>query len=483
MPDVHDAEVSIVAFSSPSWASQDRIEGWVYGGDTVRAEAKLPAGANATYEWFEEIDEKLVATGVGTPEYATTLTSNRLVVRVRATGPGDAASEQFGVTWVNRAIAKTGIYKFENKPVVGERLYWSVATPEGLPLAPYRIETWITDDQGNSVAHSRPEGRNRFSTLVASDWATKTIKVWAHGAYDESNQYFGFKGRATGSGILVPEGTPKQGKVNLPSTMRVGDRFKASLGTGWAEAYVDPQVRITIDGVTHWGGSNLEWDLYARDLGKRHAVEISVYNEADRRTEIVAKRTYTVALGAIANQKLYIGSEGKTHTASAKVGTRLHASPQGGQFMVGEKQRFQWLRNGKAIVGATRSTYVPVGADFGKRISYRATTSAPGYTAKTQTSIYGTKITAARGKAGKVSVSGTKRPGKVLKAKTTVWASGAKLDYQWMRNGKKIKGATKPSYKLSRKDASKRISVKVTSKRLGYTTVSKTSASTRIARR
>jgi hypothetical protein len=50
------------------------------------------------------------------------------------------------------------------------------------------------------------------------------------------------------------------------------------------------------------------------------------------------------------------------------------------------------------------------------------------------------------------------------------------------RDGKTIKGATKSSYKLVKADAGKKISVKVTGTKTGYTTVSKTSSKVTVAK-
>ncbi len=54
-----------------------------------------------------------------------------------------------------------------------------------------------------------------------------------------------------------------------------------------------------------------------------------------------------------------------------------------------------------------------------------------------------------------------------------------KLSYQWLRNGKAIKGATKSTYKLAKSDKRKKITVKVTGKRAGYTTKSVVSKATK----
>lgn len=68
-----------------------------------------------------------------------------------------------------------------------------------------------------------------------------------------------------------------------------------------------------------------------------------------------------------------------------------------------------------------------------------------------------------------------------LTAKAGTWKPGTvKLSYQWLRSSKAIKGATKSTYTVTKADAGKKITVKVTGKRSGYTTASKTSKSVTI---
>ena len=52
------------------------------------------------------------------------------------------------------------------------------------------------------------------------------------------------------------------------------------------------------------------------------------------------------------------------------------------------------------------------------------------------------------------------------------------LGYQWLRNGVAISGATGSTYKLTATDKGKRITVRVTGTKTGYTTLVKTSAAT-----
>jgi len=75
-------------------------------------------------------------------------------------------------------------------------------------------------------------------------------------------------------------------------------------------------------------------------------------------------------------------------------------------------------------------------------------------------------------------ITGTRAVGSTLKV-TTGWKPAVKsAKYQWYRSGKAIPKATKATYKLTKSDAGKKIRVKVTGARPGYTSVAKYSAYT-----
>jgi hypothetical protein len=57
------------------------------------------------------------------------------------------------------------------------------------------------------------------------------------------------------------------------------------------------------------------------------------------------------------------------------------------------------------------------------------------------------------------------------------------LTYQWFRSGVTITWANLPSYKLTASGIAKTIAVRVTGKKAGFTTISKTSAPTTAVRR
>jgi bacillolysin len=63
---------------------------------------------------------------------------------------------------------------------------------------------------------------------------------------------------------------------------------------------------------------------------------------------------------------------------------------------------------------------------------------------------------------GKVVAKGKAQVGKRLKAKVKGLQPGATVTYQWLRNGKAIKGATHKKYKLKSKDKGKKVKVVIT---------------------
>lgn len=163
---------------------------------------------------------------------------------------------------------------------------------------------------------------------------------------------------------------------------------------------------------------------------------------------------------------------------STKVGQKLVAQSTA-KTVAGQRNAYQWLRDGKAIKGASKSSYTPGAADYKHKVSVRITRSAAGYgtVAKTTGQV---SITIGASKAGKASVSGTAKKGKTVRAKLSGWASGSKYSYQWYRNGKAIKGATKSSYKLASADRRKTVKLKVTAKKAAWTTVSTVTRAVRV---
>ena len=82
---------------------------------------------------------------------------------------------------------------------------------------------------------------------------------------------------------------------------------------------------------------------------------------------------------------------------------------------------------------------------------------------------------------------GVPRAGRVLSVKVKGWKpkpakKSVKVRYQWLKNGKKIKGAKKATYRVRAKDRGKKISVRVTAKKKGYEKARKSSKKVKIRR-
>lgn len=70
--------------------------------------------------------------------------------------------------------------------------------------------------------------------------------------------------------------------------------------------------------------------------------------------------------------------------------------------------------------------------------------------------------------------------GKVLTVQPGSWQPPqVAFRYQWYRDGKAIRGATKATYKVVKADKTHKIKVKVTGSLTGYTTVSRTASQTK----
>ena len=148
-----------------------------------------------------------------------------------------------------------------------------------------------------------------------------------------------------------------------------------------------------------------------------------------------------------------------TISGTAKVGKKLTAKA-GTWKPSGVKLKYQWYRGSKKISGATKKTYTLTSADKGKKITVKVTGTKPGYTTVSKTSVASGKVAAGVLTTVKPKITGTVKVGKKLTAKPGTWKpSGVKLSYQWLRNGKAIKGATKSTFVPRSADKGKTVEV------------------------
>ncbi len=165
-------------------------------------------------------------------------------------------------------------------------------------------------------------------------------------------------------------------------------------------------------------------------------------------------------------------------SGSAKVGKVLTAVP-GTWKPSPVTLAYQWKINGKVLSGATASTLTVPAAAKGKKITVTVTGSKVGYSTASKTSASTAKVKVGSLSAATPTVTGTAVVGQVLTANAGSWAPApVALSYQWYRNSSKIKRATGATYTLVKADKGKKIKVKVTGKKSGFTTLSKVSKKT-----
>ena len=163
--------------------------------------------------------------------------------------------------------------------------------------------------------------------------------------------------------------------------------------------------------------------------------------------------------------------------AKASVGETLTADAFDWNFAA--TTSMQWLRNGVAIEGAVGQAYTLSAADLGQNISCASTGVLDHFESKTLTSssvkVYlGTQMIVP-----KPILSGKSKVGRTLSIKKNVWGDGVSLKFQWLRDGVKISKATKPKYKVSKKDLGHKISVRIVSSKPGYFGVTRVTKATK----
>jgi len=293
-----------------------------------------------------------------------------------------------------------------------------------------------------------------------------TVRVTA------SKPGFGNLVRETGV-VAVPQAPALTGGTpSVSGTPTVGATLTASPGT-----YSLPGVSVSYqwlrDGAVIAGATGSAYVLTQADAGTRVSVRAVGTKALYDPVTTVSAPSALVGGGTIGVTRAPAISGG------AKVGVRL--SVVAGAYSVpGVTATYQWLRGGAVIAGATGSAYTLQPADKGKRISLRTTVARAGFTTLTLTS--GSTAPVKKGKIvvkKKPKVKGKAKVGKKLKAtKGKYTPAGVKVTYKWLRNGKVIKGAGKKAYKVSSKDAGKKLSVRVKVKKAGYKKAKVTSKKT-----
>lgn len=148
----------------------------------------------------------------------------------------------------------------------------------------------------------------------------------------------------------------------------------------------------------------------------------------------------------------------------------------------GADYRYQWLADGAEISGADQPTYAPTSAEVGKSLSVRLSMTKPGYSPAESAGGSTDPVVEAgflHVTPGTPTVTGTPRVGQQLAASPGTWApTNVQFTYEWLVDGETIPGVTGSTFTPSVGQGGKRISVKVTGSKSGYTDTSAISSET-----
>jgi hypothetical protein len=255
----------------------------------------------------------------------------------------------------------------------------------------------------------------------------------------------------------------------ISGTAKVGSVLTASLGA-WGPAPVTLSYQWKRAGVNIPGATSTTYTLTGADAGKNITVDVHGNKEGYQTGTVTSVATAPVAMGTLTTAPV-------TVTGATKVGSTL-AATTGAWGPAPVTLTYQWKRAGVNIIGADKGTYALVGADAGRQISVTVTGTKAGYTTVSAASPVTAAVAGGTLTAALPIVTGTSKVGYALAAKPGVWTAGTVLSYQWYRSGVAITGAKSATCTLGAADLGKRITVRVTGTKTGYTSAYRDSAAT-----
>lgn len=193
-----------------------------------------------------------------------------------------------------------------------------------------------------------------------------------------------------------------------------------------------------------------------------------------RRSWAVVIAAVTLLVGPVPAQAADPGAPVNTAppaiSGSAQVGRLLTASP-GTWAPAADLYRYSWRRDGVLVASGTGlSSYRPVAADLGRRLSVTVVAhntsgdSDPASSAATTPVAAGRFVVTSR-----PAVAGVRRWDHTLTANPGAWAPApVALRYRWFRDGVPIPGGYRRSYRLRAADFGHRVQLRVIALRSGY---------------
>ncbi len=449
------------------------IDGDEVVGNTLRASTGTwsPVQDRFEYQWFCGEDELPHATGA---TYTLVGADAECVITVEVTA---VKLGYRSVTLVSSETSAIGTGTFETTPtpvITGALKVGKLLTADPGTWSPSADLAYQWTRDGVDI----DDATDSTYRLTADD-LDAAIGVYVVGSaigYYDSNAIASEETATIALGVIAPAPVP-----TVTGIAKVGQTLELSAGT-WGgvadDVTLDYQWNRTIAGDTTEidGATDDTYELVADDLGA--TITVTVTGSMVAYTDQVKT---SVATG-IVTKGTFASPHAPTITGTVAVGKTLTASM--GDWSPNDPTfAYQWFRGKLPIAGATNATYVPLATDLGTKISVTVIATEPGFVTVSGTT---TKSLVALGTFDSsptptITSSGTFAVGATLTANAGVWspsAPGTTLTYQWFRAGVAITGQTSATYLLQGGDAGNVVTVAVTATRLGFVTVTRTSAAT-----
>jgi surface antigen len=262
----------------------------------------------------------------------------------------------------DRRVAARSRPDVSGRPAVGQRL---VATAGRWSVSSRHTFQWLADGKRIRGATSA-----RFTPNASLQGRRLSVRV--------TGSRLGYLTGATTSERTARVARGRMQTVARPEitgTVRVGEVLSVR-GAAWSPRPDSTSVRWYAGDERIAGERGARLRLDPAQRGKRITARVTARRDGYQSSTLASPRTAQVSSGRFEIKDPF------TLHGRPKLGGRLEVEP--GAFRpAGATMTHTWLRNGRAIPGATGSSYVPGLRDVGERLSVRIRLSHEGYRART----------------------------------------------------------------------------------------------------
>lgn len=443
-------------------AATPAVEGEAALGQTLTVQVGTwsPTPASTSIQWLRD---GVAISGATAGTYALTVADTGKVISVAVSGSAAGYAPHTATSLGTDPVAE-GTFTAPSEvtvtgePTVGKTL--SVDPGTWTPAAAEFGYQWLRG--GAPIA----DATKADYTLVAADQdAVITVAVTA------TRPGYTAASLSSTSATPIGKGTILTQKPTIAGQSKVGATLTAKPGT-WSPTPSTWTYQWLRDGSVIEDENGATYEVTASDIGAN--VSVTVAASLDGYTTTAAVESDPVE---VSPQGSFTVPDEITVVGTYSIGETLTA--QAGDWTpTPDAVDYQWLRAGKVIPGADQDHYVLAADDLGSVVTVKVTASKDGYRSASSRSQAPVAVAAATFTAASPKIVGSLALGKVLTADPGSWSASPALAYQWLRAGIAVPGATRATYTVGVADVGKRLTVKVTGTKPGYTTVVKVSAAT-----